>query len=1018
MKKIGKFIGAFTALVMAIAVTAQLPFMIKTNAEPITQNESSDTTAVWSDSELNTEYKTGTTLTIPARTLTIGGQTIEADATIVYPDGRATVASKVTLDIHGTYRVDYIVVFAGKAYKDTVEFSVYDPIVSVQKAGSSISYGKYEYAKAAEGLMVSLVSGDTLRFHTAIDVSELTKDDTLVKAFATPSVKGKADFEKLTFTFRDASNPDIYLKVFSRHYYNHLGIPVSFQSAGANGQPMKGIEYRTNGIQIHTDDFYGTSTNHSFSLDFSELTYNWSRPYADEMPIDIRLDAENLQVYVCNNSTNNMIIDLDDIAYFDTLWSGFPSGKVYLEITPEEFIKSTANFCVTDVYGVDLTAEKNVDKEGPAITVDTAYEEMPNAERGREYKIPNASAWDTYDGICKVKRSVYYNYNSPSAILVGVKNDKFTVNYTGTYAIVYEASDYSGNTSKTILWVNALTDVAAPTISVEKDFEAVTVGSMVYPISSTVAGSCGELVVTVEAVIDGESMDMTNGFRPEKAGQYTIRYTVSDYIGQQTTIEKVLMVNDSDVPVFVDTPILPGWYVAGATYEVPALQANDYRGGSLEKKDCTVTITDGNGTSTYEQGATFIPNVANNGEKITLVFTCEGASVEYKVPVVIPTGINPANNRPILLIENYFDCNGVALEKGTDGIVMNATAENAVTTFINPLVAEDFSVVFAGVADKTAFKSVKVYLTDSKNPQEQICAQIVNKGSFVQILVADKAIKYDVSFAKGDRFTVGYSLGQFIIGTTKFAVAKTTDDQIFNGFSSGKILFSIEIEGATVNASAIKLLSVDNHVVNNMTLDTTMPKVAVIGEYGGCYSVGTLLQLPKAMAGDVINPNVTFLMSVTDEMGQPLKDVNGVLLENVDPTQNYTIKCSDYGTYSVLMTASEVFAGIKTNTCNFSYNIIVVDEIAPTIILQSEFVNNAKMGDIIIFPKVTVTDNATALEALVVSFYCVTPGGQQIRLPNGANAVQVTDAGIYEFKIVAMDEYGNMTVVYRTVTVE
>ena len=599
-----------------------------------------------------------------------------------------------------------------------------------------------------------------------------------------------------------------------------------------------------------------------------------------------------------------------------------------------------------------------------------------------------------------------------------MKDDKFTVNYLGKYAIVYEATDYSGNTSKTILWVNAVTDVASPTISVAEDFEPVMIGSMVYPMDSVVAGSCGELTVSVEAVLNGISTDMTNGFRPEKAGQYTVRYTVSDYIGQQTTVEKTLVVNDSDIPVFVDTPVLPGWYIDGATYTVPTLMANDYRSGSLERKACKVTITDENGTKAYEQGDTFVPHVANHGEEIEIEFTCEGAKVAYKVPVIIPTGINPVNNRPSLLIENYFDLQNSSLEKSTGGMYMHLTAERGGFTFINPLVAEGFSVVFAGVAEKTAFASVKVYLTDSKNPQEKICAEIKNSGAFVQIVIADKTIKYDASFAKGDEFTVGYSLGQMVIGTTKFEVSKTVDGQDFDGFTSEKIILTVEMEGATADKASIQIRSIDNHVVNNMTLDTTTPKIAVIGEYGGCYPIGTILMLPRVMAGDVINPNVTFLMSVTDATGKILKDVNGVLLENVDPTKNYTIKCNDYGAYTVFMTASEVFAGIKTNTTNFSYNITIVDEIAPTVILESTFVSTANVGDVIVFPNVTVTDNSTAVENLVVSFYCITPGGQQIRLPNGSNAVQVTNAGVYGFKVVAMDEYGNMTVVYRTVIVE
>ena len=125
------------------------------------------------------------------------------------------------------------------------------------------------------------------------------------------------------------------------------------------------------------------------------------------------------------------------------------------------------------------------------------------------------------------------------------------------------------------------------------------------------------------------------GFRPEKAGEYTVTYTVTDYIGQTGSVSYTVKAVLGSVPVFVDTPVLPYFFVSGSEYILPEVYANDYRSGKLERKIASAEITDASGTRTVQAGETFVPSVAENGDQVKVVFKCDGAETTVS-PTVRP----------------------------------------------------------------------------------------------------------------------------------------------------------------------------------------------------------------------------------------------------------------------------------------------------------------------------------------------------------------------------------------------
>ena len=169
------------------------------------------------------------------------------------------------------------------------------------------------------------------------------------------------------------------------------------------------------------------------------------------------------------------------------------------------------------------------------------------------------------------------------------------------------------------------------------------------------------------------------------------------------------------------------------------------------------------------------------------------------------------------------------------------------------------------------------------------------------------------------------------------------------------------------------------------------------------------------MAGDTLDPNVEFSMKVTDGSGKVVTDVDGLKLDGVDPGREYTIKLEDYGAYSISYTASDTFNSRK-NTRKLNYIINVVDDVAPEIKFEAKFAETVKVGDRMVIPKFTVTDNVSEEADITITKYVLTPSGVLVSIPENSNSVKAVQQGKYEFRVIAVDKAGNVAMERVTVT--
>lgn len=528
--------------------------------------------------EISNYYTIGETFTVPERTVTAGGQTVTASSTIIYPDGSATKNTQIVLSQAGLYSVRY----AATGYADEVTFRVRDKGFGVKSNNSSAQYETVEkvfptnpgYADSnfkKTGVMVRLQQNDTLTVAQIIDVSSLTKDDVLVGLAAIPDEIGKCDFERFELVLTDALDPSVSLRISVNGYPDEgLTYPFSYVRAGGQNQPRKGYESGKN--LIHVENNWGTGVTHSFYgvYDTTDAGFDagYNNPETDQI-IKLRYDASELALYGTNK---NFVIDFDDPTYFDDLWHGFPSGKARLTISAASYSAVTANFLITEIYGVDLSELAFYDEQPPVIEVE-GDEDLPKAAVGLPYTVPEAQAYDYY-GCHDVKTAVYYNYSSQNPVLIDYADGVFTPDRAGWYTVMYTACDYYGNETSALRWVRA--DAPdAPQVIVDTTELRGELGALITLPAYTVQGGSGQSEVTVTASNGTETVDCTSlSFRPQSEGPWTITYAARDYVGQTGYTTVTLETYAGDKPLFIDSPTLPKAFVSGAGYVLPDLYAD------------------------------------------------------------------------------------------------------------------------------------------------------------------------------------------------------------------------------------------------------------------------------------------------------------------------------------------------------------------------------------------------------------------------------------------------------------
>ena len=976
--------------------------------------------------EIDNKYLYGTSFEVPAAQVEVNGQTVSATATVTYPNGLTVNTASVPLNQAGEYTITYRAVVGDIHCLEERTFIVESKGYLVQSEGSSVEYGTYTKYKAnSEGLLVRLAANDSLTFSKLIDFNALTGEDALVEFFITPDAQGVYDFNTLVFTFTDAMDDSIYLRYQMKRYpAEDRGINWGYVDVGGNGQEQVGCE---NGV--HRSGWVGTPISFTFCAAMHEGNQWWGTVVERQPDIDkCRLFFNPQTMEATTNGSH--IAHLNNLEYYENAWNGFPSGQARLTITALDVQSETANFCITKFLGMeDLSQNTFTESGAPMIEASMTQEEMPNGMVNYSYKIPAATAYDYYSGACEVKTSVYRDYASDSPISVGVSNGTFKPMKAGWYTIEYTAADALGNVGKALRNIYVAENLGDIQVTLpENAVTETTLGTWLPFGAAEYTGDCGLANVKITATLGEETYEVTDGFRPEIAGEWKITYTVTDYIGREGKAEYTLNATIGSGYVALEEPILPKIFISDSAYTLPLIYATDYSSGKAEQKVCSVVVTDKNGDVTYTAGDTFKPSVAANGDMVTVSYQYDGQVLVVKeVPTIIGRG---SGNK--IIGQNYLYGEGFTTsfkdDKDTEDeaddefysagieVIAKERSELCGWTFANPQMTDNFKITFEGIKDKANFDALQITLTDSKNDSEQISILLKVGAKNTTVVVGDlSADVMSISLNSNQQYSVGYNAGKFTFGSANLVATTTTNGEAFEGFSSNLAYVSVAMVNAKAGAS-YKFLSVNEANISRRNLEVFAPNFKILGNFGGNQSLNTVYEIFPAMANDAFAPNTSLTLTVTGPDGSIITDKNGLKLENVATDKTYYIDLTAYGKYQITYTAKEE-DWVAQNVLSMVKTVFVIDEAAPQVQFVGEKQTTAKVGDTVSIPTFVYQDNVSANENMIVTVSVLNPYGRMYRFEEGETAIKCIYEGEYKFIIMVMDEHGNMSYLTHTVTV-
>lgn len=1028
-----------------IVVAFALAVLVATSAVVLPAIANELASYKWTGETVADKYSYGQTFDVPDRKL--DGADVDVYHSLLFPDGTASYAKSVKLNMSGEYKLTYTAKVNGKVYNETHLFDVRHTTYDVSDKNSSAVYKTPDNVrnKDVKGVVVSLAQKDTFTVNQAIALSNFTSDNYFVEGFVINQTVGAGAFTRFIVTLTDFENPDVYLKIIVNERTSQDTKGVAFAAACGNGQLPVGLENYKPGTMddistVHKNDGLGQWINMPFRgqntiVGSASYTYD---TYNDDYPFRFGYDPSTQQVWHSTNfnvpndknysdpnpdkdkvrtdSTDfkKIVNDLDDSRYNDSLWSGFTSGYVKLSITAENYTSTYAQFCITDVLGVDLSEAEFEVTEQPTITVDTDYDEMPNAVVGKDYPVPSASAYDLYSGNVDVTTNVWYNYNGADKLSVSLVDGKFVPKNAGYYAIVYSATNGSGVVSEKVLWVYAKTTATPITVNLSTDrVTSCKAGEFVPYADADVSGGNGKLHLSVYAKSGDDKLSGGNGFRPEKTGPWQVVYNVVDYVGNTVSVSYDVSVTSNDAPVLVDNVTLPQAFVSEAKFVLPEVYANKYGANGVQRILCDVKVAYKDKIEEYKSGDEFVPVVAANGDKIAVTYLCEGIELySAEVPCVV------IYEEGYLKYENYFlTTNASGNKSSNDGYVLTALDDGTMKlTYANALVAQQSSFVFRSFASATNYNEVVVTLTDAANADNAVQATFKQVGNKVWLFVGSRSYRTDYAFNdKNFDISLGFQDGAFVYDGDNFAVTNKVNGDKFEGFVSDKVYVSVQVNNCAAG-NKFAVMSLRKYKFEGQDEDLVRPYIVVNGEVASIAKLGDVVTLPSISVGDVICPNVTVFMQVFAPDGTIVKDVNGVLLDGCNAFVDYKFTVEQSGSYKVTYSVkeAELFEYVAPFDNVWTYEVAVYDSTEPTITITSSVPSGVKQGEKVLVPTFSVTDDFTAADDLIVYMYLTTPTGQTQRVTK--QAVVCNTKGTYKFTITAIDEAGNIGI--RTIYFE
>ncbi len=980
-------------------------------------------------------YTSGDMFKVPSLTFQTSEGEIKASSIMRFPDGACYSANNIELSQEGEYTLIYTAVGETNTYKKTFSFFTKVALDSLFETTGTVSMynGAYSWNENYTGLVAELSTGATMTYKNVVDLSKYSfeqgkENKPLFEVLIDPYTAYRADAVLFEFVLTDIYNPNNQVTIQLTTMEETLDCAWGVLRAGHSGYGTVGLEGDVDEKNNYTGILWRNVT--SGFLFNGSMTASPNTSFKDQIiPTSIYFDYEDRSVHADNHvGQRHLIADLDHESYFSVPWDGFTTGECTITLNIKQFSGSQARLVFLSMDGNDFSGHDFIDNTVPEVSVDIGEEEIAFGVVGKPYPIFDAFAVDNVNGVVNVSKEVFYLYGG-NKFHVDVKNDAFTPEYAGDYLVVYSASDLSGNIGtyefKVKVQEDDFYDVSPLTVVLSEGYSTQTISGRLIQIAEieSVSGGVGRNEYSVEVTDkNGKAVDLVKGcFRPVEAGKYTVRYHLSDYIGEKAEYTYEVNVAAHDGVIYQAEKVsFPKVILAGIEYELPTVLAYDYKTGAAVEKQTTVRIIDQNGKEVALTDGKLVIS-ASNVTSVKIVYSCEGRTETYTKEIPVRVVVDEYGRYQF---KSYFYGENVELQQEENAVLVTTQTQGATVEFLKSVIGTNFSFALQADQSKQGLQAFSVYLTNEANVEQFLKFTIIKDGDGALLRVNDgEAVSIVGSFtgASNYDFALHYKAYQkafFDARGAKLAIIKTyANGDAFDGFSGSTVKVSVCFD-EFVGEAGIRMVSLNGQSFVENGSDAIIPEVSYAQTVGGLYEVGDVITISDYYAADVLGNVHCF---VTVRLGnQYVKDTQGNTLNEYPYYEGLSVKFTTPGDYFIYLVAKdyvwldgEIEYG-ERNSVKLP-TVSVNTEAVPTLTIEGKVPSSAKVGDRISLP--TPKTNAENAKLLVL---VIDPYGTNWYVEadeNGKYAYTLQIKGMHTIKFIVMDRDFNYLELVKTIQV-
>jgi len=637
----------------------------------------------------------------------------------------------------------------------------------------------------------------------------------------------------------------------------------------------------------------------------------------------------------------------------------------------------------TTAFALNVSAEG---KAASSITIEIDYGDydgnnLPNGKTGKSYPVFSCTATDDLGNRIGDVRTIV---KSPDGRIVPQNGGRFETATEGEYSVEYVAVSGIISEVKTItVTVKAYTDTLTYDADGENVPETAETGYMVKADFGNFSGGVGDL--TYKTVLRFGETDVgysltENGiyFVPEKAGVYTVSYAVCDFVCDEKSVVKTIIVTDGRKPV-MQKPSLPLSAISGETIDLPLTDGVFYKDGAKYYLPVRVYY-DGE-----EVGSDMRISDLQAGKHYVKYECVSPLDQSEKTEYTFELTVKNAKTGGERIFDNYFDFINCEPYTGSkrEYMVRVEPTDSASFAFSREIPVDYLNFDISSTSSASSYSGLYLVLTDSENASDSVKIRIKRLSSYKNL---------SMSYDDKARSIINADDGALLAEIKSYS-----DGRAFEGFRSGKAYISFELEGVKKQTD-FALNKIASNVITTDSFDYASPVFFANNDYRAVYVsyIGHSVYLPELKAFDLFDKEVEVTLTIYGETGIVYEGKGG-----------YNLNITKSGEYMAEYVARDSYNNRKTQIST----IYVGDMISP-VINVSDIKANVKVGEELVLPKAKITDNDTDA-ADIVSYVYVVKGNYNKKLIG--ETYRFTEAGEYKIRYTAYDKNQNYTVVEFTV---